>query len=155
MVQRRLRAVIIATGALAAIVLTLAVVLMPMIGVAGAGAAWLVGQTLVAGVLLLGELRTVWLPYVHSDRWWGRAVRRDPRPRSARAIASEGRDLLAATTLDPAEWKVVDVRTEPDDVRIAVLRAHDQLREAEVWVGESSGAAMAVRREPRRDPRGP
>jgi O-antigen/teichoic acid export membrane protein len=144
-VQRRLRAVIIATGALAATVLTLAIVLMPMIGVTGAGAAWLIGQTLLATVLLLGELRTVWLPYVHSDRWWGRVVRRDVRPRSARAIASDGDALLAAVELDAAQWDVVDVQDEPDEVRVAVLRERTTGDEAELWVGERPRAVTTVR----------
>jgi O-antigen/teichoic acid export membrane protein len=144
-VQRRLRAVIVATGALAVTVLTLAIVLMPIIGVTGAGAAWLIGQTLVASVLLAGELRTVWLPYVRSDRWWGRVGKREPRPRSARAIASEGQELLAATTLDQLAWDVVDVELAPDDVRVAVLRSHTDASEAELWVGRSGRAADAVR----------
>jgi O-antigen/teichoic acid export membrane protein len=144
-VQRRLRAVIIATGALAVTVLTFAIVLMPMIGVTGVGAGWLIGQTLVAAVLLLGELRTVWMPYVHSDRWWGRAVRRDARPRSARTIASDGAALVASTALDAAEWTVVDVQDAPDDVRVAVLHSQTTGDEAELWVGERPRAAAAVR----------
>jgi O-antigen/teichoic acid export membrane protein len=144
-VQRRLRAVIVATGALAVCVLTLSVVLMPVIGVAGVGAGWFIGQTLVAGVLLAGELRTVWLPHVRSDGWWGRVGKRDPRPRSPRAVASEGRELLAATSLDADAWEVVDVRTAPDDIRVAVLRARSGAGEAELWAGTSARAAAAVR----------
>lgn len=144
-VQRRLRAVILATGALAFMVLALAILLMPTIGVAGVGLAWLVGQTLLAGVLLAGELRTVWLPYVRSDRWWGRIAKRDPRPRSPRAIASEGNALLAATTLDEQAWDVVDLRPAPDDVRVAVLRSRADASEAELWVGSSTRATAAVR----------
>jgi O-antigen/teichoic acid export membrane protein len=144
-VQRRLRAVIIATGALAVTVLTLSILLMPAIGVTGVGAAWFIGQTLVAGVLLLGELRTVWLPALRTDRWWGRAARRDPKPRSPRAIASDGAALVAATDLDPVQWTVIDVQDAPDDVRIAVLRSRATGDEAELWVGERARAAAAVR----------
>jgi O-antigen/teichoic acid export membrane protein len=144
-VQRRLRAVIIATGALAVLVLALAIVLMPTMGVTGVGAAWFIGQTLVAAGLLLGELRTVWLPYVRSDRWWARAAHREARAPSARTVASEGAALLASSGLDANAWDVVDVRAEPDDVRVAVVRATGRSGEAELWVGEPGRAAAAVR----------
>jgi hypothetical protein len=55
-----MRAVIGTTAALVAGVVVLSVVLMPVIGVTGAGIAWLVSQTAVATVLLLGELRPLW-----------------------------------------------------------------------------------------------
>jgi O-antigen/teichoic acid export membrane protein len=59
-VHRRMRAVVAATAALVAGVVVLSVALMPVIGVTGAGVAWLVSQTAVAMVLLLGELRPLW-----------------------------------------------------------------------------------------------
>jgi O-antigen/teichoic acid export membrane protein len=59
-VQRRMKAVIVTIGALSAGVVVLAFVLMPVMGVNGAGVAWLVSQCVVAAVLLLGELRPLW-----------------------------------------------------------------------------------------------
>ncbi len=80
-VQRRMKAVITTTAFLAAGVLILAITLAPIIGIAAVGVGWLVSQTVVAIVLLLGELRTVWLPYVHTNR-----LRVITSRRSARAV---------------------------------------------------------------------
>ncbi len=91
-VQRRMKAVITTTAALAAGVMLISVSLAPVIGVAAVGVGWLVSQTVVATVLLLGELRTVWLPYVHAGPLAGRSPRgaRARGARSARDVAAEG-----------------------------------------------------------------
>lgn len=59
-VQRRIKAVVVTIGALSAGVVVLALGLMPVMGIEGAGVAWLVSQCVVAAVLLLGELRPLW-----------------------------------------------------------------------------------------------
>lgn len=145
--QRRLQAVVLSTAALAGLVLALAVVFANAIGVTGIGVAWLIGQTVVASVLLLGELRTVWLPIVAVGRLRGRAGRREPRSRSARAVAAEGRALLAMTTLTTAEWAVERVARAPDEVRVADVRSIASGSAAVLSVGSTARAADAVRRD--------
>jgi O-antigen/teichoic acid export membrane protein len=97
-VQRRMRAVIVATLCLAVGVVGLSVVLTHAIGVTGVGVAWLVSQSALALVLLLGELRTVWLPYVPIRRLRGRKAsgagfrpaQREPNALVATALESAG-----------------------------------------------------------------
>lgn len=58
-VQKRMRDIIIIQGTLAAIVLSLGFVFLRVFGISGVGLAWLIAQTVVAGVLLLTRLRGV------------------------------------------------------------------------------------------------
>ncbi|WP_157597164.1 lipopolysaccharide biosynthesis protein [Streptacidiphilus rugosus] len=58
--RRRMRVVVGVLAALALLVLGLTVLLLPVLGIAGAGAAWLIAQSLVAAVLLWR--REWWLP---------------------------------------------------------------------------------------------
>jgi O-antigen/teichoic acid export membrane protein len=57
--QRRMRTVVWVLAALCSLALALTVVLLPVMGVAGAGAAWLIAQCVVAAVLLWR--RSLWL----------------------------------------------------------------------------------------------
>ncbi len=59
-VRRRMLVPVAALGALVGLVLGLTVLLLPPMGIAGAGLAWLLAQCAVAGVLLVG--RSWWLP---------------------------------------------------------------------------------------------
>jgi O-antigen/teichoic acid export membrane protein len=58
--RRRMRVVVGVLAALAILVLGLTELLLPILGITGAGAAWLIGQSLVAAVLLWR--RDWWLP---------------------------------------------------------------------------------------------
>ncbi|MFI8460510.1 lipopolysaccharide biosynthesis protein [Kitasatospora sp. NPDC085464] len=58
--RRRMGVVVGVLAALAVVVLALTALLLPVLGITGAGAAWLIGQTLVAAVLLWR--RSWWLP---------------------------------------------------------------------------------------------
>ncbi len=60
-VQRRMRSIVMVYTALCGLVLGLSFVLMPTLGIEGLGWAWLIGETIMAGILLLTELRTMWL----------------------------------------------------------------------------------------------
>ena len=60
-VRRRMWLVVAVTTAYAAITLGLAALLLRVVGIDGVGLAWLAGTTVVAGVLLLGDLRALWL----------------------------------------------------------------------------------------------
>jgi len=61
-VARRMRALAILQGGMAILVIVLSVVLLPVFGINGVGWAWLITMTLVAGVVLLTNLRFLWLP---------------------------------------------------------------------------------------------
>jgi O-antigen/teichoic acid export membrane protein len=56
-VQRRMRAVVALLSGLGLLVLGLAVLLVPLIGIAGVGLAWLVAQTVLATILIVGPDR--------------------------------------------------------------------------------------------------
>jgi O-antigen/teichoic acid export membrane protein len=60
-VQRRMLAVVLLLGSLCGLVLGLGVLLLPLLGVAGVGLAWLIAESLVAAVLLLIEPRALGL----------------------------------------------------------------------------------------------
>jgi O-antigen/teichoic acid export membrane protein len=152
-VQRRLSAVIIATGALAAGVLVLSITLTHVIGVTGVGVAWLVVQTILALVLLLGELRTVWLPYVHVERarsWLGR---RNPVARRGGARPA-GREALAAVAvaledagLAAEGWATTDVLEDTDAIRVVAVREVGSGAEAVLKVATSEHGVLALRHE--------
>jgi O-antigen/teichoic acid export membrane protein len=57
--QRRMRLVVAVLLAICSLVLTVTAALLPVLGLPGVGVAWLLAQTLVAGVLLLTRRR--WL----------------------------------------------------------------------------------------------
>jgi O-antigen/teichoic acid export membrane protein len=61
-VQRRLKAMVIVTAATTVPVLVIVPILLPLIGIAAVGVAWLGVETVVAVILLLGELRPLWRP---------------------------------------------------------------------------------------------
>jgi len=67
--RRRMMTVVLVLAALCALVLVLMVVLLPVMGVAGAGAAWLIAQCVVAAVL-------VWRPSL----WLGPSARKQAQP---------------------------------------------------------------------------
>jgi O-antigen/teichoic acid export membrane protein/aminoglycoside phosphotransferase len=67
-VERRLRAMGTLHGVLGAAVLGLSVVLIGPLGIAGVGWAWLGVTAVVAAVLLLTEMRLVWLPQALDSR---------------------------------------------------------------------------------------
>ncbi|MEV7771281.1 hypothetical protein [Kitasatospora sp. NPDC086791] len=58
--RRRMGVVVGVLAGLSIVVLGLTALLLPVLGITGAGAAWLIGQTLVAAVLLWR--RSWWLP---------------------------------------------------------------------------------------------
>jgi O-antigen/teichoic acid export membrane protein len=152
-VQRRLSAVIAATGALAVGVLTLSIILVHVIGVAGVGVAWLVSQTALATVLLLGELRTVWLPYVHVDRMRSIISRRSPVP--ARLVArSPRRDGLAdvAVALEDAGlaaegWAPTNVLEDTAAIRVVAVRDNRDSRDGLLKVATNDYGVEALGRE--------
>jgi aminoglycoside phosphotransferase len=121
-VQRRMKAVMVVTAAMSISVMGLSVLLLDRYGLTGLGAAWLAAQSFIAIVLLVTELRAVWLPRVP----WHRL----PRFSLARSHAADaaGSALTAAEGWDPAgepradgDLGAVVVRSRADG-RLGVLR---------------------------------
>lgn len=103
-VQRRMRAVVLVTGAMSISVMGLSVVLLDRYGLTGVGVAWLLAQSLIAIALLLTELRALWLPRVPLHRL--------PHPTFTRNHATPAAQpaLAAARGWLPAG----DARADPD-----------------------------------------
>jgi len=119
-VQKRMKALLLLLAALCLVVVSTSVVLLPLVGIIGVGIAWLVGQTAVAGFLLLTELRPVWLPHVNTQRLlkalsYPRAVLRLPAT-FLRRLAVQ-RTLKAMAHAAGGRWRVERlVGTEADMV---------------------------------------
>ena len=144
-VQRRMKAVIVTTACLAVGVVFIAITLAPIIGIAAVGVGWLVSQSVVAMVLLLGELRTVWLPYVHTDRLRLIASRRAVRAaRSRRDLDFDGAAALQVAGLAPGDWELLDVDRDPDEVCTVLLRNRHETTDAVLKVATSPRAAEAL-----------
>jgi O-antigen/teichoic acid export membrane protein/GT2 family glycosyltransferase len=62
--EQRMRIVVVIYGSVSFLVLGLTEVLVPVMGISGAGAAWLIGLTVVAAALLVR--RDLWLPHTAS-----------------------------------------------------------------------------------------
>ncbi|HEY3724783.1 MAG TPA: phosphotransferase [Acidimicrobiia bacterium] len=147
-VQRRMKAVITTTAALAAGVLVIAISLAPIIGIAAVGVGWFVSQCAVAAVLLLGELRTVWLPYVHTGRFGFVTSHRAARDlRSRRDATAEGGEALHVAGLAPADWEPLASEQNPDGIRTVRLRNRHFGDEAVLKVATSARAEDALRRD--------
>jgi O-antigen/teichoic acid export membrane protein/aminoglycoside phosphotransferase (APT) family kinase protein len=63
-VQRRVRAIVIVLAALCALVLILSHILLQRYGITGVGVAWLVSQTIIAGIVWATQLRPLWSPHL-------------------------------------------------------------------------------------------
>lgn len=146
-VQRRMKAVITTTAALSVGVFVISISLAPVIGVAAVGLGWLVAQTAVATVLLLGELRTVWLPYVHIDRYRAIATLRSSRSRSQLDPKADGVAALQAAGLATTDWDVVDVAEDPDGVRVVGIRNRSRGNESVLKVATTARAVTALRHD--------
>jgi O-antigen/teichoic acid export membrane protein len=73
-IQRHMVDVFVVTGAMSVAIITLSAVFLPIIGLSAVGWAWLVTETITAGILLCGRLRTVWLGHLPVNR-----LRKAPR----------------------------------------------------------------------------
>jgi hypothetical protein len=147
-VQRRMGAVIGATAALAVGVVGLSVVLTNAVGVTGVGVAWLVSQSVLATVLLLGELRTVWLPYVPHRRWGGHRSRAGagfgPARREPNALVATA---LEAAGLTADGWAGTDTAQSTEGVRVVLARDRVAGGAAVLKVATDSAGAAALDRE--------
>lgn len=129
-VTRRMRTVVIALTPLCVVVLGLTLWLVPRIGIAGAGWAWLAAETLVAAAVLLE-------PAVRANVF----VRTTPGGRSVPAV----RRTVAA--LAPEGWVVEGTCSTVSDTAVLFVRAAD--RPAVVKLSDSVPGALLLDRETR------
>jgi O-antigen/teichoic acid export membrane protein len=81
-VQRRVRAIVIVLASLCALVLILSHILLQRYGITGVGVAWLVSQTIIAGILWATQLRPLWSSRLDDGllETGKRTTVRSPRP---------------------------------------------------------------------------
>ena len=158
-VEQRMRALAILYGSTAILVIMLSVVLLPVLGINGVGWAWLITMTLVAGVVLLTDLRFLWLQALF-DAPLGRRIiskERTPQPGTASAtdlagkesILSELRQSLNRPGLEVVgrsasspDVAVMIVGTSPDHPEIALKIAHTEFASASLLREVNALAAL-------------
>lgn len=72
-VQRRMKSVVATLGAICVLVLGLSFILLPIDGIEGVGWAWLIGQSVVAMIIMITQLPRLWSirsPLTDKDSWW-------------------------------------------------------------------------------------
>ena len=116
--RRAISAVVIVTFVQSVATIALMEVLLRAMGINGVGLAWLIVQTAIAVYLLLGELRTLWLPYVHPGPLRSIAARArltaGSRPR--RGLLQVGADTLDTSGLATRSWELDDFLADRLDV---------------------------------------
>lgn len=117
--RRRVGAVVGVLFSVCALALGLSAVMLPTLGIAGAGYGWLIAQCSVATVLLV------------RDSWW-----LGPPPERAAEYPSRGAELVHA-----AMNRVARLRTWPGD-RIAAFRLARALTAAPCRTGQAIGPAL-------------
>ncbi len=151
--ERRMRALAVMHGVMAILVIVLSVVLLPVLGINGVGWAWLITMTLVAGVVLLTNLRFLWLPALFDGpvgRWivaTGRASRRE-NP-SASGVME---DLESVVTdlrrdLDRPELRVIGHCPSGSDLVVATVGAYPSRPEVVVKIARTVLASGSLLRE--------
>jgi O-antigen/teichoic acid export membrane protein/aminoglycoside phosphotransferase len=121
-VQRRMKAVTIVTAAMSVSVMGFSVLLLDRYGLTGVGVAWLAAQSVIAILLLVTELRAVWLPRVPWHRLPRFSLTRSHAADAASAalVAAEGWDPAGEPRAD-GDLGAVVVRSRADG-RLGVLR---------------------------------
>jgi O-antigen/teichoic acid export membrane protein len=159
-VQRRMRAMVLVTLALAALVLPISSVLLRVWGIVGIGVAWLVAHSVVAIVLLATQLRPVWVTHLslpmmtriagllrlvngplHRRRVVAGVSRILPRI-DARVDARADADGGA-----PCDWQVHRVLPTVNDVSVATAGPPNRSPLAVVKLANSDCGAAALQRE--------
>ncbi len=157
--EQRMRALAILYGGTAILVILLSVVLLPVLGINGVGWAWLITMTLVAGVVLLTDLRFLWLQ-AFLDGPVGRRItsmERTPQPEIAsgpdlagkKSILSELRQSLdrpglkiVGRSASGPEVAVVFVGTSPNQPEIALKIAQTEFASASLLREANALAAL-------------
>ncbi len=148
-VQKRMKALLLLLAALCLVVVSISVVLLPLVGIIGVGIAWLVGQTAVAGFLLLTELRPVWLPHVNTRRLlkalsYPRAVFHLPTIFLRRLAVQRTLKAMAHTT--GGQWRVERLVETEADMLVAFVRS-EKGETAVYKTAKTKAAAQSLARQ--------
>ncbi len=140
-VRRRMGVIVVISAVQSVATLVLAVVLLRVIGLTGVGVAWLVSETAIAAVLVLGEFRTLWLPYVKPSAFRNvvKRTRVVSRHRATLVASAAARETLQTSGLAARGWQPVeDVIAGTDLYTLALWSPADGVH-----------AMLEDRREPR------
>jgi O-antigen/teichoic acid export membrane protein/aminoglycoside phosphotransferase (APT) family kinase protein len=144
-VQKRMRALLVLSAAVSLPALAGIVATVPHLGVVGFGYVWLGTQAAVAGILLAGELRPLWLPFLGGARLTAAVtpLRALFSRRHRRRVETSVGDVLDSAD---AHWTLHSVTTNGHDVAVAILQAAGAVPEAVLRVaGNATGASTLAR----------
>jgi O-antigen/teichoic acid export membrane protein len=144
-VQKRMKALLILYASICFLVVSLSILLMPRVGILGGGIAWLVGQTVVATVLMATELRPIWLPHLPIQRLQpllnlirnGRQFIRDFHNRAA--------IIQALKELPEPQWQFVKLFKTVGDVAVGLVQSDQTGEEAILKVTTSRIAKSSLK----------
>lgn len=153
-VQRRTGALLLVQTVLAVLVFGLSYLWLDAFGIAGVGAAWLVGQTVIAAVLLATELRLLWISRLNLRRlferiaglrqWWWRRVH---ARHIAQAQASLPQVLARLASPGARQWVVQSVVPTLSDLTVLMLGREGQPASAVLKIPQSPTGAETLRRQ--------
>jgi O-antigen/teichoic acid export membrane protein/aminoglycoside phosphotransferase (APT) family kinase protein len=153
-VQRRMKALLIMYMSMCALVIGFTFWLLPLLGILGIGVAWLVGQTIVALVLLATELRPIWIPYVNTRavlsvfavplRFMKRSSRQKQFNEATSALATWLPGLQVA--LATAEWQVSQILPTVGELTVALVEQPNG-ETAVLKLAQTPEAAQSLHRE--------
>lgn len=145
-VQRRMRALVLVTLALAVLALPASYVLLQVLGIVGIGVAWLAAHTVVAVALLATELRPVWIAHLRPrvlSRLAGLFHQASAPLCRRQATGSVSRILLACG--EPLhDWRIHRVLQTVNDVSVTTAGPAGRPPVAVVKVAHSNRGAAAL-----------
>lgn len=156
--QRRLKALIIVNFALCLSVLTISYLFLDRYGTVAVGWAWLVSQSVVALVLLLTEMRPLWLlhinlgPLLHLLAWPRTLVWRWQRRQTLAQVNDTALPLLTtvphrAGLPAPTTWHVAKILRTVSEMTVAVLATSTKAGVAILKLPQSACAAASLQRQ--------
>ena len=150
--EQRMRALAILYGGTAILVILLSVVLLPVLGINGVGWAWLITMTLVAGVVLLTNLRFLWLPALLDGPVGRRIIRirqtsRRENPAPPDTIANlEAIVADLRRNLDRPKLRVVGRLAVGSHLTVATVGGSSGHPEMVVKIAQTEGASASLLR---------
>ncbi len=156
--QRRLKALIMVNFALCLAVLTISYLFLDTYGTVAVGWAWLVSQSVVALVLLLTEMRPLWLLHCNlvplfNLLAWPRTLRWRWQRRQVLAQVNEVAPLVLTTVAHraglpaPTTWHVAKILRTVSEMTVAVLATPTQAEMAILKLPQSARAAASLQRQ--------
>ena len=147
-VQRRMGRIVAVTSVQSVTIFAVATVLLHVVGLTGVGLAWLLTQTSVATVLVFGEFRTLWLPYLspaalHDVADRGRAL---PRRHATRASAALARERMEESGLVARGWETAGAGIAGTDTYTVPLRSRTDGTEGMLKIGTTVAGVDSLRR---------